>query len=134
MIDPIDPKKVESLASQGLTTKQIADCLGIGRTTFYEHQKKDPNIQDALKRGRSKGVATVANALFQAAKEGNITAQIFYLKNRAPDEWKDRKDSHITGKLDHRKADAEPVSESDRWIAQALAGKEASEDSETLPH
>lgn len=31
----------------------------------------------------------------------NITAQIFYLKNRKPEEWKDVKDIGITGELEH---------------------------------
>ena len=97
----IDVKKLESLAAQGLTVKQMADCLGIGRTTIYSHMNKDQNIRDAIKRGRSKGIATVTNALFQSAKGGNITAQIFYLKNRQPDKWRDRRDHehNVDGKI-----------------------------------
>jgi len=86
----IDAKKVESLAGQGLTTKQIADCIGCARSTFYEHKNKRPDISDALKRGRSKGIQAVTNALFESAVDGNTTAMIFYLKNRDPDKWKDR--------------------------------------------
>ena len=93
----INCEQVETLAGQGLTTKQIADCIGIGRTTLYEHRKKDPNIEDAIKRGRSKGVQQVTNALFSSAMTGNVTAQIFYLKNRDPDKWRDRRENALTG-------------------------------------
>lgn len=32
----------------------------------------------------------IENALFKAAKEGNVTAMIFWLKNRKPHQWRDR--------------------------------------------
>jgi len=31
----------------------------------------------------------------------NVTAQIFYLKNRQPDEWKDRQDIDLSGEIKH---------------------------------
>lgn len=93
----IDAAKVELLASQGLTVDQVADCLGVGRTTLYNRMKRKRDVRDALKRGRSKGIATVTNALFQAARHGNVTAMIFYLKNRAPAEWRDRRDLELSG-------------------------------------
>ena len=43
-----------------------------------------------LKRGKAKGLATVTNSLFQNALDGNVTAQIFYLKNTDPETWSDR--------------------------------------------
>ena len=83
-------KKVESLASQGLTLEQIARVLGITYKTLNEKNKQFSELSDAIKSGQAKGIATISNALFNNAKNGNITAQIFYLKNRAPEEWKDR--------------------------------------------
>ena len=95
----IDPNKVETLAAQGLTMVQIADCLGVAGSTLYKRKKDEAEISEAIKRGRSKGIATITNALFQSAKGGNITAQIFYLKNRNPQEWSDRKDLTVEGDL-----------------------------------
>jgi len=83
-------KKVESLAAQGLTKTQIARSLGIHRATLAKKKRENSEIDDAIKRGEAKGIATITNALFTAAREGNITAQIFFLKNRDPDNWKDR--------------------------------------------
>ena len=94
----IDTEKVEQYASQGLTVKQIADCCNCGRSTFYRYMKSNGDIKDAIKRGRSKGIETVTNALFEGAKGGNVTAQIFYLKNRQPDKWSDRRNHEVTGK------------------------------------
>lgn len=92
-----DPLKVEELAAQGLTVGQIASCLGMSRTTLYDRMGSESDVLDAIKAGRAKGIATVTNALFQSAKSGNTTAQIFYLKNRQPDEWRDRREHELTG-------------------------------------
>ncbi len=99
MTKEIDPKKVETFAAQGLTMDQIADCLDVGRTTLYERMGSEEDVRDAIKRGRAKGIATISNALFQAGKGGNITAQIFYLKNRQPEEWKDRRETELSGEI-----------------------------------
>lgn len=95
----IDSEKVKALAAQGLTMPQIASCLGVGRSTLYARMETDQDVLDAIKEGRAKGIATVTNALFQSAKGGNTTAQIFYLKNRDPGEWRDRRDHEISGEL-----------------------------------
>jgi hypothetical protein len=91
--------KAESLSAQGLTMDQIADVLGVGERTLYENQAKYPQLAQAIKEGRSKGIATITNALFVSGKAGNLGAQIFYLKNRAG--WKDKTevDQNISGEL-----------------------------------
>ena len=90
----IDLKEVERLAGQGLTVKQIGHCIGRSKQTLYNHV----DILDAIKRGRSQGINEVTNALFDNATGGNVTAQIFYLKNRQPEKWSDRRDMQLTGK------------------------------------
>ena len=41
----------------------------------------------------------VTDALMQSATEGNVTAQIFYLKNRDTENWKDRTDVNVATKV-----------------------------------
>jgi len=82
-------KKIEHLAAQGLTVEQVARSVGIGPTQFFERQKEMPELKEAMENGRAKGVATISNALFQKAKAGDNTAMIFFLKNRAPESWRD---------------------------------------------
>ena len=77
-------------AASGLTKKQIAHNLGFTYQTLYQMAKKDANFSNAIKEGAAKGIAKVANARYENALDGNTTAQIFFLKNRAPNEWKDR--------------------------------------------
>jgi DNA-binding XRE family transcriptional regulator len=90
-ITPAMIRKVELLASKGLTKEQIAISLGFCRDTLREKEKEYSDFSGAIKKGQAKGLETITNALFQAAKNGNTTAQIFFLKNRDPDNWSDRR-------------------------------------------
>ena len=85
---PISVEQVERLAAQGLTNEQIYLSLGIGESTFYDRKKNEPEIEEAIKRGKAKGIAKITNALFENASKGNLGAQCFFLKNQAG--WTDR--------------------------------------------
>ena len=95
----IDLAKVEALASRLLSKEQIAISLGISERTLYTNQKESAEFAEAIKRGREKGVATVANKLVESAIEGNTTAQIFILKTHGGQDWKDKQDVNLTGEV-----------------------------------
>ncbi|MDA0843699.1 MAG: helix-turn-helix domain-containing protein [Bacteroidetes bacterium] len=87
----LDLDKVEQLAARGLGPTQIARALGISWDTLDRNRKRNAEFEETLKRGRAKGLAQVTNSLFKSATEsGNVTAQIFYLKNQDPNTWSDR--------------------------------------------
>lgn len=117
--------KIEGWARDGLTDEQIADNIGIRRPTLYDWKNKYPDISDALKKGKEVIDRQVENALLKRAlgyeyiettKEltdlgltvtkqvtkqvsPDTTAQIFWLKNRKPKEWRDKKETEVTGSL-----------------------------------
>ena len=93
--------QIELLASQGLGPYQISKALGISWDTLDRNKKKNSEIAEAIKKGKAKGLAKVTNSLFNSANDGNVTAQIFYLKNRDPDNWADRQD--VNYKIDIKK-------------------------------
>ena len=82
-------KEAGEMASRGLTVTQIGHCLGISDATVYRAQSEFPEFCEAIKRGRSSGIQTVANALFDKAKDGDVTSMIFYLKKRDRESWGD---------------------------------------------
>ena len=90
---PDDLEKAESLAGMGMTQQQIADCLGIHASTLSEKKQDFNELNEALKRGRAKGIARVTTALLKNVDTGNVTAQIFYLKCVAG--WREAKDTGI---------------------------------------
>lgn len=81
---------LEGWARDGLTDEQIAKKMKIGVRTLYEWKEKYPQISQSLKKGKEVADYQVENALFETALEGNTTAQIFWLKNRRPDKWRDK--------------------------------------------
>lgn len=81
---------LEGWARDGLTDEQIAKNMGISVKTLYDWKNKYSKICNALKRGKEVADYEVENALFKTALEGNTTAQIFWLKNRRPDKWRDK--------------------------------------------
>lgn len=81
---------LEGWARDGLTDEQIAHNMGIAYSTFKEWKKKYPAFSAALKKGKEVVDFAVENALLKTALVGNVTAQIFWLKNRRPDKWREK--------------------------------------------
>ena len=98
-LEPENLILLEGWARDGLTDEQIADKIGIGYSTLQTWKSKYQDIQDTLKKGKEVVDFQVENALLSSALEGNTTAQIFWLKNRRPDKWRDKqKDDNDTDK------------------------------------
>ena len=103
---------IQGMARDGLTQQQIADNLGINVDTLIEYKKKYTDFSEALKKGKEVVDIEVENALLKRALgykydevtyengietkrvtkevQPDTTAQIFWLKNRKPNNWKDR--------------------------------------------
>lgn len=90
-LDPDNLKLLEGWARDGLTDEDIARNMRIAVSTLYEWKNKYSEISEALKKGKEVVDYQVENAMLKAALEGNITAQIFWLKNRRPDKWRDNR-------------------------------------------
>lgn len=99
-ITPEGLLKIEGWARDGLTDKQIAHNIGISHATLYEWKKQFPELSDTLKKSKDVVDRMVENALFKNAIEGNTTAQIFWLKNRKPDKWREKPAYEDTSELD----------------------------------
>lgn len=82
--------EIEDWVRNGATNKEIAQRLGISIDSFCEYQKIFPEFSEVLKKTRDAVDGDVENALLQAALSGNTTAQIFWLKNRRPRQWRDK--------------------------------------------
>lgn len=115
-LEPEGLQLLEGWARDGLTDAQIAHNMGCSRSTLTEWRTKFPIISAAIKKGKVVVDLQVENALLKKAlgyeyveerievseKDGrkvvqttktvppDTTAQIFWLKNRMPDKWRDK--------------------------------------------
>ena len=114
-LEPEGLLKIEGWARDGLTEEQIAENMGISRSTLSEWKNLYSDISDTLKKGKEVIDRQVENALLKRAlgyeyeeisekyelgilTERKVTkkqvvpdttAQIFWLKNRKPKDWRD---------------------------------------------
>lgn len=107
--------QAEKLCRLGATDVQLADFFEVHVDTIYEWKKQHPDFLEATKAGKAQADQMVEQALFQRAigyshketklfcHEGAIVAEdivkhhppettacIFWLKNRKPDQWRDK--------------------------------------------
>ena len=85
-----DVKTVEALSVAGVTQKLIAQILKISEPTLRKH------FREELDTSKARANAVISQALFKNAKDGNVAAQIFWLKTQAG--WKERNYHELTGK------------------------------------
>lgn len=117
-------EQARRLCMLGATDAEMADFFGVGISTLKRWKEAGhPEFRTALKEGKLYADANVARSLYrsgcgyshEAVKiflyEGspvavpyvehhppNATSAIFWLKNRRPDLWRDRRDVELTGK------------------------------------
>ena len=80
----------------GLTLEELALEFKVSAPTLRVWANKHPTFAAALEESRDLADSRVADSLYQRACEGNITACIFWLKNRRPGDWRDVQRSEIT--------------------------------------
>lgn len=126
-LQPENLIRLQGWALDGLTDEQIAANMGITPSTLYAWKNKFSEISESLKEGKDTADRQVENALRKAAlgylvdevtREWNeeqqemivtkvvtkhiqpsVTAQIFWLKNRKPQCWRDKQDLRVEGAL-----------------------------------
>ena len=79
--DPALRRQVEAMAAYGIPEIDISRVVGVDPKTLRKHYREELDL------GETKANAQVAGFLFNAARNGNVTAQIFWLKTRA--KWRE---------------------------------------------
>lgn len=116
---------IEGWARDGLTCADIAHNMGIHRETLRRWKNENAQIRNALATSREVADRRVENALFKRAIgydvqetetiddgetvvvktkikhiPGDVTAQIYWLKNRKPNEWRDKRETSVTADIE----------------------------------
>lgn len=116
-------EQARKLCLLGHTDEELAEFFEVAVSTIYEWKNAHPKFSEAIKNGKEVADADIANNLFNramgyTAKEkreektaegfkkveaekhipGDVTAMIFWLKNRQRNKWRDKQDHEVTGK------------------------------------
>lgn len=119
------PKIAYAMALAGRTDRQIADFLEISESTLNKWKLDYPVFSESLKAGKEEPDNLVERSLFERATgyvnknavkvfmpagaekpvyapyvehiAPDVTAQIFWLKNRRPDRWRDKQEIEHSG-------------------------------------
>ena len=78
--------ELEALAAV-LTKAQIADFFDITEKTLRAIEERQPEVFTAYKKGRVKQISSMGTNLVKLATDGNVAANIFYLKTQGG--WKE---------------------------------------------
>lgn len=115
--------QAEKLCKLGATDKEMADFFGVDERTINRWKDDHEEFCQSLKAGKLEADANVAHRLYQRAMgysheavkialtpagehhqvpyiehyAPDTTAAIFWLKNRRPDQWRDKQTQELTG-------------------------------------
>jgi hypothetical protein len=112
---PVVLPVVRACATFGATAEEIANYLNIPWGSFKRWIYAEPELREALKRGRDASDERVVESLYRKALGGDTTACIFWLKNRRPSEWRDV--HNIEASTAHYIISDRPMTEGE-WIEQ----------------
>jgi len=124
-------KKLETVFDnlrEGHTITQACLFSDLSRAAYYQIMKARPDlrrVQDSILELRCQ---IVEDSLFKNAVDGNVKAQVFWLKNRKKERWKDR--------IEYEDENYDTISEKDmkRDIRRLLSNnKDILEDIESEP-
>lgn len=133
--------EASEMYAAGYSDREVAVGLGIGMTTLYRWREMHPEFRQSAKAPKLMADERVQNSLYMQAlgydyveqqaikvkdgdyervevvevvrhKPAETTAQIFWLKNRQPDNWNDRRELNVSGSLE--------VKGSERDVALAM--------------
>lgn len=112
MYRPIFARQAEAFCLLGADDAKLAELFEVSVKTIYTWKQRHPDFLQATKNGKVVADAAVAAALFKSATGGHsikedrvigdqvvtlekqlapeVLAQIYWLKNRQPKEWRDR--------------------------------------------
>jgi hypothetical protein len=122
---PSYASQAEKLCRLGATDLEMADFFGVTVRTIHTWKHRYPRFLQSLRRGKLESDANVAERLYQRAMgyshqavkivanpntgaektvpyteryPPDTRAAIFWLKNRRPDEWRDKREQELSAK------------------------------------
>lgn len=97
---PAAEERVIGALEAGADMALAARLVDVTRRGLYKHMEKHEEFRQRVDDARATADDVIQRSLFQQAKAGHVTAQIFWLKNRRPNEWRDRHEHKVDATAD----------------------------------
>ncbi len=100
MAAKITPAKVEQAIAAlriGADIAGAAHLISVSKVGLDKYLMRHPLVKVRADEARKIADDRVQSALYKSAVGGNVTAMIFWLKNRQPKEWRDRREIEMSG-------------------------------------
>ena len=121
--------QVEHLAGLNMGVMDICRSLGISWSSFDKNRKKKQEINEALERGKAKGLTRATSKLMEKIEDGEFQAIQFYLKSADRERWAEKAEishtlnlseiiSSANARIIEHKGDALPSAREDIDIKQ----------------
>jgi len=110
-ITPENRERIIGALCLGADMHLAAATLGISRQALYKYLEKHPRFREDVEDARSIADDKVERALYKRAVDGDVRAQVFWLRNRRPDRWRERHE--LTG------ADGAPLVDAETLLSMA---------------
>ena len=95
--DPAFCEQVEATMRDGFSKMAAAGRLGVCYNTVRAWMDEHPEFLQAVKRGEAARTEKLETDLLSAETGPQVTSRIFALKNAAPDEWRDKQQTELSG-------------------------------------
>jgi len=85
---------------KGKSYKSLAFVIGVSQTTLYTWEKSHPKWKEAKEMAELGRLGKIEDSLINLGNgknKGNAAAAIFYAKNAAPDDYKDKREIGVSG-------------------------------------
>lgn len=84
------------LLSEGKRRGASASMVGVDPETIRQHTIREPEFLERMEKAEMQSNELIEDALFEAARAGNVVAIQVWLYNRSPDRWQDARQVNIT--------------------------------------
>lgn len=89
-VKPAKLALIKAYRVDGASLNEVANLIGVGRSTLYKWKAQEPKIEQALSMGKMEAVALVENRFFENALVSNKpTDQLAWLRYNKRDKYYD---------------------------------------------
>ncbi|HNV61397.1 MAG TPA: hypothetical protein PKN54_00470 [Candidatus Cloacimonas acidaminovorans] len=94
-------KAVLKSLKAGASIETACNKANVSFVTFWRWRKENKRLDNITKAIYDSRICIVEDALYRDAVAGNTTAQIFFLKNRDVNRWRDRHELDVSSEEEH---------------------------------